>query len=75
MLLFFVTGSITCAEYPLEQIDTIDIQTGNISKNSALNLVVFGVRDTTSSYFRYIYIYIYILFMVYLIMLSVAHAV
>jgi hypothetical protein len=39
-------GSITCAAYPLEQIDTIDIETGNISKNSALNLVVFGVRNT-----------------------------
>lgn len=36
-------GSITCAAYPLSQIDTIDIETGKISKNSALNLVVFGV--------------------------------
>lgn len=29
----------------MEQIDTIDLETGNISKDSALNLVVFG--DTT----------------------------
>jgi transient receptor potential cation channel subfamily V member 5 len=36
-------GSITCAAYPLSQIDTIDVETGNISKDSALNLVVFGV--------------------------------
>jgi hypothetical protein len=43
----FFAGSITCAAYPLEQIDTIDIETGNISKNSALNLVVFGVRNTS----------------------------
>lgn len=40
-----LSGSITCAAYPLEQIDTIDLETGNISKDSALNLVVFG--DTT----------------------------
>ena len=44
------SGSITCAAYPLSQIDTIDIETGNISKNSALNLVVFGV---SSFYFRF----------------------
>lgn len=37
-------GSITCAAYPLAQIDTIDLETGHISKISALNLVVFGVR-------------------------------
>jgi hypothetical protein len=48
LIFLFVAGSITCAAYPLEQIDTIDIETGNISKNSALNLVVFGVRDITS---------------------------
>ncbi|CAG9764165.1 unnamed protein product [Ceutorhynchus assimilis] len=35
--------SITCAAYPLSQIDTIDTITGQISKTSALNLVVFGV--------------------------------
>lgn len=41
--IYWQIGSITCAAYPLSQIDTIDIETGNISKNSALNLVVFGV--------------------------------
>jgi transient receptor potential cation channel subfamily V member 5 len=41
--IYWQLGSITCAAYPLEQIDTIDIKTGNISKDSALNLVVFGV--------------------------------
>lgn len=41
--IYWQLGSITCAAYPLEQIDTIDIRTGNISKDSALNLVVFGV--------------------------------
>ncbi|PSN29936.1 hypothetical protein C0J52_26875 [Blattella germanica] len=41
--IYWQIGSITCAAYPLEQIDTIDIETGNISKDSALNLVVFGV--------------------------------
>lgn len=41
--IYWQIGSITCAAYPLSQIDTIDIETGNISKDSALNLVVFGV--------------------------------
>lgn len=41
--IYWQIGSITCAAYPLSQIDTIDTTTGNISKNSALNLVVFGV--------------------------------
>jgi len=50
-----LAGSITCAAYPLEQIDTIDIETGNISKNSALNLVVFGVRNTSSVYMNFTY--------------------
>ncbi|XP_067008057.2 transient receptor potential cation channel subfamily V member 5 [Anabrus simplex] len=43
--IYWQIGSITCAAYPLEQIDTIDIETGNISKDSALNLVVFGDKD------------------------------
>lgn len=37
------TGSITCAAYPLSQIDTIDTKNGQISKTSVLNSVVFGV--------------------------------
>lgn len=41
--IYWQLGSITCAAYPLEQIDTIDLKTGNINKDSALNLVVFGV--------------------------------
>lgn len=41
--IYWQIGSITCAAYPLSQIDTIDLQTGQISKTSALNLVVFGV--------------------------------
>ncbi|XP_077294935.1 transient receptor potential cation channel subfamily V member nanchung [Arctopsyche grandis] len=43
--IYWQIGSITCAAYPLSQIDTIDIETGNISKDSALNLVVFGDKD------------------------------
>uniref|UniRef100_T1GA49 Uncharacterized protein n=1 Tax=Megaselia scalaris TaxID=36166 RepID=T1GA49_MEGSC len=41
--IYWQLGSITCAAYPLSQIDTIDFESGNISKDSALNLVVFGV--------------------------------
>ncbi|KAL7305423.1 hypothetical protein TKK_0002166 [Trichogramma kaykai] len=43
--IYWQIGSITCAAYPLSQIDTIDVDTGQIVKNSALNLVVFGDKD------------------------------
>lgn len=43
--IYWQLGSITCAAYPLSQVDTIDNETGNISKDSALNLVVFGDKD------------------------------
>ncbi|XP_059608807.1 transient receptor potential cation channel subfamily V member 5 [Phlebotomus argentipes] len=43
--IYWQLGSVTCAAYPLSQIDTIDVETGHISKNSALNLVVFGDKD------------------------------
>lgn len=43
--IYWQLGSITCAAYPLSQVDTIDNVTGNISKDSALNLVVFGDKD------------------------------
>ncbi|XP_050307114.1 transient receptor potential cation channel subfamily V member 1 isoform X2 [Anthonomus grandis grandis] len=43
--IYWQIGSITCAAYPLSQIDTIDVKTGQISKTSALNLVVFGEKD------------------------------
>ncbi|XP_058801276.1 uncharacterized protein LOC131670008 [Phymastichus coffea] len=43
--IYWQIGSITCAAYPLSQIDTIDVDTGKISNNSALNLVVFGDKD------------------------------
>lgn len=43
--IYWQLGSITCAAYPLSQIDTIDCETGKISKDSALNLVVFGDKD------------------------------
>ncbi|XP_076174002.1 transient receptor potential cation channel subfamily V member nanchung [Ptiloglossa arizonensis] len=43
--IYWQIGSITCAAYPLSQVDTIDVTTGNISHNSALNLVVFGETE------------------------------
>lgn len=43
--IYWQIGSITCAAYPLSQIDTIDVDTGTINNNSALNLVVFGVSE------------------------------
>lgn len=41
--IYWQIGATTCAAYPLGQVDTIDTETGLISKDSALNLVVFGV--------------------------------
>ncbi|KYN30196.1 Transient receptor potential cation channel subfamily V member 5 [Trachymyrmex cornetzi] len=43
--IYWQIGSITCAAYPLSQIDTINVNTGTINNNSALNLVVFGDKD------------------------------
>lgn len=43
--IYWQLGSVTCAAYPLSQIDTIDVETGHISKDSVLNLVVFGDKD------------------------------
>ncbi|EFN65752.1 Transient receptor potential cation channel subfamily V member 5 [Camponotus floridanus] len=43
--IYWQIGSITCAAYPLSQIDTIDVNAGTINNNSALNLVVFGEKD------------------------------
>lgn len=40
--IYWQLGSITCAAYPLELIDTIDVNTGQINKDSCLNLVAFG---------------------------------
>ncbi|XP_045761391.1 transient receptor potential cation channel subfamily V member 5 [Maniola jurtina] len=43
--IYWQIGATTCAAYPLGQVDTIDTETGRISKDSALNLVVFGEKD------------------------------
>lgn len=34
---------IAFASYPLEEIDSIDVKTGDIKTTSALNVVAFGV--------------------------------
>ncbi|XP_072935442.1 transient receptor potential cation channel subfamily V member 5-like [Epargyreus clarus] len=43
--IYWQIGATTCAAYPLGLVDTIDTETGLISKDSALNLVVFGEKD------------------------------
>ncbi|KAG7213782.1 hypothetical protein KM043_003003 [Ampulex compressa] len=43
--IYWQIGSITCAAYPLSLVDTIDVNTGKINNDSALNLVVFGEKD------------------------------
>ncbi|XP_076372372.1 transient receptor potential cation channel subfamily V member 5-like isoform X2 [Tachypleus tridentatus] len=44
--IYWQLGNITCAAYPLEEIDTINNRTGEINKVSALNLVVYGDNFT-----------------------------
>ncbi|XP_048244960.1 transient receptor potential cation channel subfamily V member 5-like isoform X3 [Haliotis rufescens] len=41
---FWLFGNVTCAGYPLEDIDTIS-STGEINKDSALNLIVYGEEE------------------------------
>ena len=40
---YWIYGNVTCAGYPLLDIDTIS-ETGDINVNSAMYLVVYGVR-------------------------------
>ncbi|CAM1318145.1 Nan (predicted) [Pycnogonum litorale] len=40
--IYWQLGNITSTAYPLSEVDTICAETGNINRNSALNLVVFG---------------------------------
>ncbi|CAL1265247.1 unnamed protein product [Larinioides sclopetarius] len=42
--IYWELGNITCAAYPLDDIDTIDSNTGEINKLSVLNLVVYGEK-------------------------------
>ena len=42
---FWIFGNVTCAAYPLEDIDTIKSSTGEINPHSALYQIVYGVRD------------------------------
>lgn len=37
-------GNITCAAYPLDYLDTINVNTGETQTKSALNLIAYGVR-------------------------------
>jgi len=40
--IYWIFGNVTCAGYPLPDIDTISA-TGDLDKHSVLNLVVYGV--------------------------------
>ncbi|XP_076364510.1 LOW QUALITY PROTEIN: transient receptor potential cation channel subfamily V member 5-like [Tachypleus tridentatus] len=40
--IYWQLGKITCEAYPLDEIDTINNQTGEVNKASVLNLVVYG---------------------------------
>ncbi len=36
---FFLLGNVTCSAYPLEYLDTIHSETGDLQTKSALNLI------------------------------------
>ena len=38
-----VLGNVCCSAYPIEQLDSINSETGELNMQSALNLIVFGV--------------------------------
>ncbi len=40
---FFLLGNVTCSAYPLEYLDTIHSETGDLQTKSALNLI--GTAD------------------------------
>ncbi|KAL8602107.1 hypothetical protein ACOMHN_007376 [Nucella lapillus] len=42
---FWIFGTVTCAGYPISDIDTISA-TGEINQNSALNLIVYGEDES-----------------------------
>ncbi|XP_076436751.1 transient receptor potential cation channel subfamily V member 5-like isoform X2 [Babylonia areolata] len=42
---FWIFGTVTCAGYPITDIDTIS-PTGEINQNSALNLIVYGEHES-----------------------------
>jgi transient receptor potential cation channel subfamily V protein 5 len=41
---YWQIGNVCCSAYPIEQLDTINSSTGELNTQSALNLIVFGVR-------------------------------
>lgn len=41
---YWQIGNVCCSAYPIEQLDTINAQTGELNIQSALNLIVFGHR-------------------------------
>ena len=41
---YWQIGNVCCSAYPIEQLDSINSSTGELNTQSALNLIVFGVR-------------------------------
>jgi transient receptor potential cation channel subfamily V protein 5 len=39
---YWQIGAVCCSAYPIEQLDTINSETGELNMQSALNLIVFG---------------------------------
>ncbi|KAK3087949.1 hypothetical protein FSP39_012710 [Pinctada imbricata] len=83
----WIYGKVTCAGYPLKDIDTIS-ETGEINKNSVLNLVVYGederhldmmdglivelLKDKWKTFVRFRFYRRFAIFFLYFIMFMVA---
>lgn len=43
--IYWQMGSMACAAYPLEYLDTINTNTGHLNNDSAVNLIIYGVSE------------------------------
>ena len=48
-VIYWQYGNVTCAGYPLDNIDTIS-KGGSLNEKSALSIIVRGVRDRIDSW-------------------------
>ena len=48
---YWQIGNVCCSAYPIEQLDSINSSNGELQEQSALNLIVFGVRGRSQTTF------------------------
>jgi hypothetical protein len=58
--IYWQLGNVTCSAYPLEYLDTIHSETGELQTKSALNLIVFGPKLEHLDLIEYVFIEFYL---------------